>query len=146
MDNVHCTVHVVICFCCIATVNSINSWSLLNTETFFLVEWDCDKTVTVVQEKHIQIRTQNDGLCITKGKTYPVKYGNKFLDATVLAIGAFICTDTRHRFLSPSFPRVIFPLQIPLTQKNLYKNDVSKSLLYHIFSLAKVEDDFRSFM
>ncbi|XP_064393574.1 uncharacterized protein LOC135341036 isoform X2 [Halichondria panicea] len=55
----------------------------LRKKKFFLVEWHCDKMVTVVEEKHIRAR---DGP-ITKGKDYFVKYGSKFLEANVLATG-----------------------------------------------------------
>ena len=79
-----------------------------NTEKFFLVEWHCDKNLTVVQEKHIRAR---DGP-ITKGKDYFVTYGSKFLEAKVLAIGMFnVCTDA-HWHKNLHVYRTIFKVKL----------------------------------
>ena len=48
------------------------------------MEWIVDGAVSMVEEKHFRSpRTET----IECGKTYQVKFGRKFLDATVIAIG-----------------------------------------------------------
>ena len=50
----------------------------------YLVEWKVDGAVSIVEEKHFRSPQTETIEC---GKTNQVKFGRKFLDATVISIG-----------------------------------------------------------
>ena len=60
-------------------------------EKYYLIEWVCDGGVSTVEEK--SIRSSGEIEC---SSTYPVKYGHKYLEGTVLAIGK--CSNLEQQY------------------------------------------------